>query len=81
MKIRIIHDGREFDGTAEQIVRQMHSLSFGGAATLGEYVDWAAEQARGAGALGVRVEGSTEAERAGSLLDGMLRSGLAVRLA
>jgi len=81
MKIRITGDGRVLEGTPEQIVQTMHYLAFGQEErTLGEYIDWAVEQARRMTEVELHVRGETDAEKAASLIDEMLRTGLAERL-
>jgi hypothetical protein len=81
MRIRILNDGRVLEGTAQQIVEQMHSLAFGQEnRTLSEYVDWVAEQVRRTEEIPLEVEGDTDVAKAASLVKAMLESGLAVKM-
>jgi hypothetical protein len=46
MKIRLKADGREFEGTPEEIVSQMRSVAGRDQDDLATYMRWAAENAR-----------------------------------
>lgn len=79
MRIEIVSEGRVFEGTKEQIVAQMQSLSFGPA---GETLDgYVARTVRTAQTLGIalRAEGPTPAARAEALIDSMIEQELARR--
>lgn len=77
MSIRM-QDGRVFAGTTLEIVRAMQAGAFGTRdGPLGEYVDWAVEQASRMLAIDMRVVGSNDAQKASSLVDEMVRTGLA----
>ena len=81
MRIKITSDGRVLEGTAKQIVEAMHYVAFGQEQrTLGEYIDWAVDQASRMNELDLKVEGETDEEKAASLIEAMLRAGLAERL-
>ena len=80
MKIRTL-EGRMFQGTPVQIVRAMQDIAFGVADfTLNEYIDWAISNVQRFEGPVLAVQGSTEEERAASLLAEMLRTGLAKRI-
>ena len=65
---------------AEQTVQTMYYLAFGqDERALGEYTDWVVEQARHITAVELHVRGETDAEKAASLIDDMLRTGLTER--
>ena len=81
MRIKINADGRVLEGTAKQIVEAMQYVAFGQQdRTLTEYIDWAAEMASRMNEVDLRITGSTDEERAESLVRGMLETGLAERL-
>lgn len=81
MRIKITSDGRVLQGTAKQIVEAMQYVAFGQQdRTLTEYIDWAAEQASRMNEVDLRITGSTDEERAESLVRAMLKVGLAERL-
>ena len=81
MRIKITADGRVLQGTAKQIVEAMQYVAFGQQdRTLTEYIDWAAEQASRMNEVDLRITGSTDEERAESLVRAMLEAGLAERL-
>jgi len=81
MRIKITSDGRVLQGTAKQIVEAMQYVAFGQQdRTLTEYIDWAAEQASRMNEVDLRITGSTDEERAESLVRAMLEAGLAERL-
>ncbi len=45
MRIRMLRDGRVFQGTPKQIVEAMQYIAFGQEnRTLGEYIDWLVDQ-------------------------------------
>jgi hypothetical protein len=71
------NDGRVLQGTPKQIVQAMQYIAFGQETrTLGEYIDWIAEQVRRREGLELVVEGTTDDERAASLIAGMVAGGL-----
>jgi hypothetical protein len=78
MRIEVVGDGHVFQGTAKQIVAQMHSLAFGAQhLSLREYIDWnVANIARGFH-VEIRVEGESDDERAASFLAAMMEKGYA----
>jgi hypothetical protein len=81
MRIRITSDGRVLEGTAKQIVEAMHYVAFGQEQrTLGEYIDWAVDQATRMNEIDLKVEGETDEEKAASLVDAMLKAGLAEKM-
>ncbi|MBU1242941.1 hypothetical protein KJ612_07045 [Myxococcota bacterium] len=81
MRIKITSDGRVLQGTAKQIVEAMQYVAFGQQdRTLTEYIDWAAEQASRMNEVDLRITGSTDEERAESLVRAMLEARLAERL-
>jgi hypothetical protein len=81
MRIKINADGRVLEGTAKQIVEAMQYVAFGQQdRTLTEYIDWAAEMASRMNEVDLRITGSTDEERAESLVRAMLEAGLAERL-
>jgi len=81
MRIKINADGRVLEGTAKQIVEAMQYVAFGQQdRTLTEYIDWASETASRMNEVDLRITGSTDEERAESLVRAMLEAGLAERL-
>jgi hypothetical protein len=80
MQIRV-KDGREFGGSAVQIVQQMRSIAFGrDGQPLGEYVDWVQQQTREFEGIDLNIRGEHAEEKAESLVDELLRTGLAARI-
>lgn len=80
MKI-VMRDGRVFQGTPVQIVQAMQSVAFGVEDfTLDQYIDWVIENARRFEGADLAVGGDTEARRGASLIDEMIRTGLARRM-
>lgn len=81
MRIRMLNDGRVFQGTPKQIVEAMQYTAFGQEnRTLGEYIDWLVDQVERLESTSLRVEGDTDEEKAKSLVRAMLEAGLAERL-
>ncbi len=81
MRIRMLNDGRVFQGTPKQIVEAMQYIAFGQEnRTLGEYIDWLVDQVERLESTSLNVEGDTDEEKAASLVQAMLGSGLAERL-
>jgi hypothetical protein len=77
MRIRM-KDGRVFQGTGLQIVRAMQDVAFGkGDFTVPQYIDWVVTNARDFETVELEVTGTTDEERAESLVHEMLRAGLA----
>ena len=77
MKI-VMRDGRVFQGTAIQIVRDMKSIAFGvDRQSLSEYIDWVAAQALRLEGVDVCIAGNTDEAKAGALLAELIRTGLA----
>ncbi len=78
MRIRMTSDGRVFQGTPKQIVEAMQYIAFGHEnRTLGEYIDWLVDQVQ---STELKVEGTTDEEKAASLVQAMLGSGLAEKM-
>ncbi len=81
MRIRMMSDGRVFEGTPKQIVEAMQYIAFGQEnRTLGEYIDWLVGQVERLEETPLKVEGETDDERAASLVDAMLANGLAEKM-
>ena len=81
MKIRINADGRVLQGTPKQIVEAMQSIAFGQESrTLSEYIDWIVDQVQRMEGIALEVEGDTAEEKAASVVEAMLGSGLAARM-
>ena len=81
MKIRINADGRVLQGTPKQIVEAMRSIAYGQEdRTLSEYIDWAVEQVQRMEGIDLDVKGTTDKEKAISLVEAMISTGLADRL-
>ncbi len=79
MKISM-RDGRVFQGTALQIVKAMQGIAFGvDDFTVPEYIEWVVANARKFEAVELKVEGTTDDEKAQSLVEEMVRAGLAIR--
>jgi hypothetical protein len=75
-----MNDDRVFQGTPLQIVRAMQSISFGAEAlTLQKYVASVVEDAQRFEGVALAASGDTDAELAASLIDEMIRTGLAWR--
>ena len=81
MRIRMLNDGRVFQGTPKQIVEAMQYIAFGQEnRTLGEYIDWLVDQVERLESTSLNVEGDTDEEKAASLVQAMIGSGLAEKL-
>ena len=81
MRIRVEADGRDLQGTPVQIVEMMRSVAFGQYdRPLGEYVDWAAEQALRMVEVDMTIAGETDEEKCASFVSEMLRTGLAMKV-
>jgi hypothetical protein len=80
MKI-VLNDDREFQGTLGlQIVRAMQAIAFGAEAlTVQKYITSIVEDAQRFERIALPAMGSKDAELAASLIDEMLRTGLARR--
>ncbi|MCP3104235.1 hypothetical protein LZ198_35770 [Myxococcus sp. K15C18031901] len=75
-----IRDERVFQGTPVQIVRAMQDIAFGvERLSLSEYIDWVVANALRIESIALRVQGTTDEEKAASLVDEMLREGMATR--
>ncbi|WP_375743640.1 hypothetical protein NR800_37105 [Corallococcus interemptor] len=75
-----MRDGRVLQGTAVQIVKGMQDIAFGvERLSLGEYIHWVVGNAQRFESTELRVQGETDEEKAASLVDEMLREGLAAR--
>ena len=79
--IKILVDGRTFDGSSVEILQQMKMLAFGwDDRSLFEYLKWLRgilEQQTG---QSIPLSGSNEEERSTALLDAMVANGLAVEI-
>ncbi|AKQ68194.1 hypothetical protein A176_005106 [Myxococcus hansupus] len=76
----VMRDGRVFQGTAVQIVKGMQDIAFGvERLSLPEYIDWVVANAQRVESVALRVQGETGDEKAASLVQEMLRTGLAAR--
>ncbi|MCA9560762.1 MAG: hypothetical protein KC583_19575 [Myxococcales bacterium] len=81
MRIRMLNDGRVFQGTPKQIVEAMQYIAFGQEnRTLGGYIDWLVDQVERLQSTSLTVEGDTDEEKAASLVQAMVGSGLAEKL-
>lgn len=81
MRIRMLNDGRVFQGTPKQIVEAMQYIAFGQEnRTLGEYIDWLVDQVERLESTSLNVEGDTDEEKAASLVQAMVGSGLAEKV-
>lgn len=75
-----LQDGRSFQGTASQIVGAMRNIAFHmREAPIGKYIDWVISNTERFEGIRLNVRGTSEEERAASLLDAMLEAGLAKR--
>ncbi|NUO50454.1 MAG: hypothetical protein HOV80_16490 [Polyangiaceae bacterium] len=76
-----MRDGRVFQGTARQIVRAMQDLAFAAQDfTMPDYIDWVVANARKFEDVELDVKGESDDERAASLIEEMIRTGLTRRL-
>ncbi|AKF85012.1 hypothetical protein MFUL124B02_08425 [Myxococcus fulvus 124B02] len=76
----IMRDGRVLQGTAVQIVKGMQDIAFGvERLSLPEYISWVVANAQRFESIALRVQGETDEEKAASLVDEMLREGLATK--
>ena len=81
MRIRMMSDGRVFQGTPKQIVEAMQYIAFGQEnRTLGEYIDWLVDQVQRLESIDLKVEGETDEDKAASLVQAMMGSGLAEKM-
>lgn len=79
MKIRT-QEGRLFQGTPVQIVRAMQDIAFGAPdLTFSQYIEWVKSNVQRFEGPELLVQGDTDEQRAASLVEEMLRTGLAVR--
>ena len=75
-----MRDGRVFQGTALQIVKAMQDIAFGvDDFTVPQYIEWVVANARKFEEVELDVKGETDEELAASLVDEMVRAGLAER--
>lgn len=75
-----MRDGRVLQGTAVQIVKGMQDIAFGvERLSLSEYIDWVVANAQRFESVALCVQGDTDEAKAASLVDEMLREGLAAR--
>lgn len=76
----MMRDGRLFQGTPLQIVKAMQDVAFGvGDFTVAKYVAWVVDNARRFEGVELAAEGETDEALCASLVDAMLREGLAKR--
>lgn len=81
MRIRMMSDGRVFQGTPKQIVEAMQYVAFGQEnRTLGEYIDWLVDQVQRLESTALKVEGDTDEDKAASLVQTILGSGLVEKM-
>jgi hypothetical protein len=82
MTMRIqMADGRELEGTPTQIVQQMQSIAFGrDHDTLSDYIDWVKRQTLEFEGIELNIEGASSNDKAASLVQELLRTGLARRI-
>ena len=81
MRIRMLRDGRVFQGTPKQIVEAMQYIAFGQEnRTLGEYIDWLVDQVQRLESIDLKVDGETDEDKAASLVQAMMGSGLAEKM-
>jgi hypothetical protein len=77
----MVRDGRVFQGTPKQIVEAMQYIAFGQEnRTLGEYIDWLVDQVQRLESIDLKVEGETDEDKAASLVQAMMGSGLAEKM-
>jgi hypothetical protein len=77
----MLRDGRVFQGTPKQIVEAMQYIAFGQEnRTLGEYIDWLGDQVQRLESIDIKVEGETDEDKAASLVQAMMGSGLAEKM-
>lgn len=77
MRIRMLATGQEFEGTAEEIVRQMQSDAFVPGPLAG-YIDWLALNTSRYRGIELSAHGRTIQEKADSLVQSLLEAGLAI---
>ncbi|HEU4532467.1 MAG TPA: hypothetical protein VFS00_00070 [Polyangiaceae bacterium] len=76
----VMRDGRVFQGTPLQIVKAMQDIAFGvGDFTVPAYIAWVVDNARRFEGVELVAAGETDDALATSLVEEMLRTGLAVR--
>ena len=76
-----LKDGRVVQGTARQVVSAMRDIAqFSQAATLGDYVEFVQNNTQTFEGVTLDVKGETEDDRCSSLVDELIRNGLAERL-
>jgi hypothetical protein len=76
----VMRDGRLFQGTAIQIVRAMQDIAMPAQhLSLAEYIDWVAGNTRRFEEIELEIKGDSDEARAASLVDEMVRVGLARR--
>jgi hypothetical protein len=79
MKI-VMRDGRVFQGTPLQIVKAMQDIAFGVSDfTVPKYVAWVVDNAQRFEGVALAVSGETDKALSASLVEAMLRAGLAAR--
>lgn len=80
MRIRLLRDGREFEGTALQIVREMQSLAFGADdKSVDEYIYWMVDHLQKFEGITVSIVGNHTESIAESFIDEIVAHGLAIR--
>lgn len=74
----VLNDDRVFQGTPLQIVRAMQDISFGvEALTVRKYIESIVDAAQRIEGVTLAATGTIDAELAASLIDEMIRTGLA----
>ena len=74
-----LQDGRTFEGSPLEIVGAMRALCFVESSSLCDYIDWLIGNTWRWEGITLAVTGETDAERAASIVDELLRAGLAQR--
>jgi hypothetical protein len=76
-----MRDGREFEGTAVEIVRGMQEIAFGVEhLSLSEYIGWVAANAKRVEDVDLAVSGESDEQKAEALVQAMLDKVLAVEM-
>lgn len=74
-----LQDGRTFEGSPLEIVSAMRALCFVESSSLRDYMDWLVGNTWRWQGITLVVTGETDAERAASIVDELLRTGLGQR--
>lgn len=73
----ILKDGHSFDGSATEVLLAMKATAFNGGDSLDAYIAWMVDNARKFYDVTLEVRGETTEARALSLIDELVRTGLA----